>query len=106
MSAQTEAAVLVLSSSPSRSCAPPYRGGVGRRPFAEEAKAAVDRDVLITGARRIAKSTGGLEPCSLGLAFVNLTVQCASRSFCRSVAGFVFQFSGIRSSLIACFLSC
>src|SRR6516162_3019984 len=53
----------------------------------------------------IARSTGGVEPSSRGLALVNLTVQRASRSLCRSLAGLAFQFAGIRPSLIAFFSS-
>jgi hypothetical protein len=47
----------------------------------------------------------GVEPSSRGLALVNLTVQRASRSFWRSLAGLSFQSSGMRPSLMAFFSS-
>ena len=50
-------------------------------------------------------STGGTVPSGLALALLNLTVQRASRSFCRSLAGLAFQASGMRPSLIAFFSS-
>ena len=50
-------------------------------------------------------STGGTVPSGLALALLNLTVQRASRSFCRSFAGLAFQASGMRPSLIAFFSS-
>jgi len=53
----------------------------------------------------IARSTGGVEPSSRGLALVYLTVQRASRCFWRSFAGLSFQASGMRPSLLAFFSS-
>jgi hypothetical protein len=50
----------------------------------------------------MAKSTRGASS-SLGLALVYLIVQRASRSFWASLAGFSFQSSGMRPSLIAFF---
>ena len=47
-------------------------------------------------------STAAL-PSSRGLALENFTVQRASRSFCRSLAGRSAQPSGIRPALIAAF---
>src|ERR1700758_891460 len=67
-------------------------GRVGRRPFADETKAPVDRDVVLIAKTGIARSTGGAELSSFGLALVNFTVQRASRSFWRSLAGLSFQF--------------
>src|SRR5215471_9612427 len=71
------------------------------RPSADEAETAIDRDMVLIAAR----STGGIEPSARGLALLNLTVQRASRSLCRSLAGLAFQFGGIRPCLIAFFSS-
>ena len=45
-------------------------------------------------------STCGV-PSSRGLALENFTVQRASRSFCRSLAGFFIQHAGVSPCLIA-----
>jgi len=51
--------------------------------------------VVLIAETGIARSTGGVDPSSRGLALVYLTVQRASRSFWRSFAGLSFQSSGI-----------
>src|SRR6516165_2260281 len=53
----------------------------------------------------MAMSTAGFVPSARSFALLNLTVQRASRSFCRSLAGLAFQSSGMRPSLIARFSS-
>ncbi len=50
-------------------------------------------------------STGGTEPSACGFALVSFTVQRASRSLCRSLAGRSFQAAGTRPALISCFSS-
>ena len=68
-------------------------GGVRRAPSANEAEAAIDRDVVLIAKDRDRQSTGGVEPSSRGLALVNFTVHRASRSFWRSFAGLSFHAS-------------
>ena len=53
----------------------------------------------------MAISTGGIVPSACGLALVNLTVQRASRSFCRSFAGLSCQCCGMRPALMSSFSS-
>src|SRR5947209_15715870 len=53
----------------------------------------------------MAMSTGGTVPSVRALALLNLTVQRASRSLCRSLAGLAFQASGMRPSLMVFFSS-
>ena len=53
----------------------------------------------------MAMSTGGVVPSARVLALVNLTVQRASRSLCRTLAGFFAQSSGMPPALIVWFSS-
>ena len=80
-------------------------GGVGCAPFADEAEATIDRDMVLVSKCRDRQIDQRRRAFSLGLALVNFTVQRASRSFWRSLAGLSFHWSGTRPSLIAFFSS-
>ena len=78
--------------------------GVGRVPAPDQPMLAIDRDMVLVAEGR----DGDVDPEDRAVGprpwpWLNLTVQRASRSLCRSLAGSPCQASGMRPSLIAFF---
>ncbi len=72
-------------------------GRIGDQPAPDQAVAPVGADVVLVAERRDREVDLGVAPVErLGLGV--LTVQRASRSFCRSLAGLARQASGTRPS--------